>query len=148
MVGVTNDELWQAVGAHLRSIRLRQGFEKPYHLYQERREPAVNTITAIEDGHAATVDAIQTYCRVLGVQLPDVLRQVLGGPAALGADAVAVGRAFETTTNADLRTTLREVAKVAAQQTGRAPWSGQSPDARAATAETATPTPKRRATRR
>jgi hypothetical protein len=99
---VTSEDLWRAVGAQLRDIRVRKGFATPAEFYGRFREPAANTITTIEAGKTATLAPVETYCRVLGVSLPDVLRQALGKES-LAADAVRVARAYQHCPNEGLR---------------------------------------------
>ena len=112
---MTSAELWQAVGEQLRGIRLRQGYAKPYTLYQAHRSvaPAIGTIDAIEQGQSVTTESLDAYCAVLHVSLPDVLQQALGPAVGLDADALMVARAYQLTAHADLRGALRKLAEVA-----------------------------------
>lgn len=151
---MTSEQLWRAVGAQLRDIRLRKGFATPAEFYGRFREPAANTITAIESGNAATLSPVETYCRVLGVFFPDVLRQVLGKDQ-LGADAVRVAHAYQACRNEALRQAAWALALVLEREgdqppqiPGLPPSDGAPRDAPGSGSGTGGPAQKPRAPRR
>lgn len=113
---MTSDELWRQVGAQLREVRLRKGYETPAEFYARFREPAAGTIATIEAGHAATLSPVETYCRVLGVSLPVVLRRALGDGPALDADALRIAEAYQVSRNTELRGALWALAMVLEQE--------------------------------
>ena len=113
-IGVDNERLWHYLGAELAKIRLRAGYSSTLALSKDVRDaPAKNTLDDIERGRPGTIDKIEMYCTVLGVQMSEVLRTVLAedDEHPLSADARFVAQMFQEGPNPDLREAILAAAK-------------------------------------
>lgn len=113
-VAVENSRLWHFLGAELARIRLRAGYSSTLALAKdERAAPAKNTLDDIERGRPGTIEKIEAYCAVLGVNVSEVLRTILADDdtTPLSADARFVAEMFQDGPNEDLREAILAAAK-------------------------------------
>ena len=96
-VTVTSAEMWQAVGKRLEHARHERKW-RPADV-ERAGGPSYKTVQAIENGHAGNVRQLERCARALGLDLVDVLYEVLTSrETPLSAEAAHVVRSFDATT--------------------------------------------------
>lgn len=91
---VSNDELWVAVGRHLRHLRQERGFTSTLKLAGAADPHTQKTFDRIERGQPGQLRSIHLYCDKLGVTLADALRAVLP-VGALSGQATLIAEAYQ-----------------------------------------------------
>jgi hypothetical protein len=94
-VAVTDAQLWVAVGAQLRQLRLEKGISSTLALaLKVGNEHLQKTFDNIEKGQAKTIRTVNAYCSGIDARLVEILQSVL--PAEdLSPRAVRVARTYD-----------------------------------------------------
>lgn len=126
--GVTDSELWVALGQALADHRERRGFDSPKRLKAKiHAAPNERTIEAIEKGRPGNASSITEYCEVLGLSLVDVLTAVLPH-GTMSADASAVAPQFDSV-SLEAQNAVKAVLAIAPKSRATPPSSPPGPGA-------------------
>lgn len=106
--GVTDSELWIAVGEQLLLRRNKLGL-KPFDI-DKAGGPNYTTVSAIERGEVGRISSVEKYAETIGLSVVSVLRSVLCADRALSPEAQQIVSKYEQTTVAG-RTALLTTAQ-------------------------------------